>query len=251
MKAIGWLIGIVLLVVVGLGVYLVMNAGSLLKTAVETLGPEYLGVDVRLGSAEISLSDGTGELRGLVVGNPAGFDGPHALSLGLVRLGLDPMAQSDSLVVVRELVVDNADLAIVARGSETNLAAIMENLEDDTAADAGPAEGAAPDTDTKIIIDRFAFTNAQTSLDSDLLGDSSVEIPDIVLEGIGRKSQGVTIREALQQLFRPIVQAAGSALAQKNLNVDEIKANAEEKLDDVLEEKLGTDLKGLKDRFNR
>ena len=251
MKAIGWLIGIVLLVVVGLGVYLVMNAGSLLKTAVETLGPEYLGVDVRLGSAEISLSNGTGELRGLVVGNPAGFDGPHALSLGLIRLGLDPMAQSDSLIVIRELVVDNADLAIVARGRETNLAAIMANLEDDTAADAGPAEGVAPDTDMKIIIDRFAFTNAQTSLDSDLLGDSSVEIPDIVLEGIGRKSQGVTIREALQQLFRPIVQAAGSALAQQNLNVDEIRANAEEKLDDVLEEKLGTDLKGLKDRFSR
>ena len=43
MKAIGWLIGILLLVVVGLGVYVVMNSGSLIKTAVETLGPKVPG----------------------------------------------------------------------------------------------------------------------------------------------------------------------------------------------------------------
>ena len=45
MKAIGWLIGILLLVVVGLGVYVVMNSGGLIKTAVETYGPKYLGVE--------------------------------------------------------------------------------------------------------------------------------------------------------------------------------------------------------------
>ncbi len=249
MKAIGWLVGIVLLVVVGLGIYLVVNSGSLLKAAVETLGPEYLGVDVRLGSAEISFTDGTGELRGLVIGNPDGFDGPHAFSLGLVRLGLDPMAQSESLVVVREVVIDAADLAIIARGSRTNLQAILANLEGEGGEPA--AEEAAPGPEPKIIIDRFAFTNARTSLDSDLLGDASVAIPDIVLEGIGRKSQGVTIREALKQLFRPIVQAASTALARESLNVDEIKANAQEKLDETLKEKLGTDLDGLKDMFNR
>ncbi len=250
MKAIGWIIGITLLIVVGLGVYLVLNSGSLIKTAVETLGPRYLGVDVSLDSAEISLTEGTGELRGLVIGNPVGFDGPHAFSLGLIRLGIDPTAQSESLIVIREILVDAADLAIVAHGKQTNLQAIMANLEGDgSAGTSGEPESA--DSGPKMIIDHFAFTNAHTSLDSDLVGERSVSVPDVVLDGIGRKSQGVTIREAMKQLLGPIVRASTQALAAEGLNVDQIKADAREKVDAELKDRLGTGLDSLKDRFNQ
>ncbi len=250
MKAIGWLIGILLLVVVGLGVYLVMNSGGLIKTAVETYGPKYLGVDVRLGSADISLTQGTGELRGLVIGNPEGFDGPHAFSLGAIKLGLDPLGQSESLIQIRTIEIDAADLAMVARGTDTNLQALMANLGSDSTSEAAPADEAAG-PEPKIIIENFAFTNARTSLSSDILGDKAVEIPDIRLTGIGEKSQGVTIREALQQLLNPIVQASTEALAKESLNVDELKQDAEERLDKELQERVGTDLDGVKDMFNR
>jgi len=250
-KVIGWLIGIVLLIVVGLGIYLVMNSGSLIRTAVETLGPKYLGVDVTLGSAEISLTDGTGELRDLVIGNPAGFDGPHAFSLGLVRLGIDPAAQSESLIVIREILVDAADLAIVARGKQTNLQTIMAHLEGDGSKTSSGAEAESADSGPKMIIDHFAFTNAHTSLDSDLIGQRSVSIPDVVLDGVGRKSEGVTVREALKQLLQPIVRASTQALAGAGLNVDELKANAREKVDTELKERLGTGLDSLKDRLDQ
>lgn len=252
MKAIGWLIGIVLLVVVGLGVYLVLNSGSLIKSAVETLGPEYLGVDVKLGSAEISLTEGTGELKGLVIGNPDGFDGPHAFSLGRIKLGLDPMAQSETLINLRTIEIDAADLAIIAKGTNTNLQALMDSLSGDgggepAAASGEESAGFAP----KIIIENFAFTNARTSLDSDIVGEKAVEVPDIRLEGIGRNSNGVTIREALKQLLSPIVKASTEALAKESLNVDELKADAEERLDQELQEQVGTDLEGLKERFRQ
>ncbi len=248
MKAIGWLIGIVLLVVVGLGVYLVLNSGSLIKTAVETLGPEYLGVDVKLGSAEISLTEGTGELKGLVIGNPAGFDGPHAFSLGRIKLGLDPMAQSDTLINLRTIEIDAADLALIAKGTDTNLQALVDSLSGERGAESG---GESAGSELKIIIENFAFTNARTSLDSDIVGTKAVDIADINLQGIGRKSNGVTIREALKQLMSPIVKASTEALAKESLNVDELKAEAEERLDQELQERVGTDLKGLKDRFRQ
>ena len=248
MKAIGWLIGILLLVVVGLGVYLVMNSGSLIKAAVETYGPKYLGVDVRLGSAEISLTEGTGELRGLVIGNPDGFDGPHVFSLGMIKLGLDPLGQSESLIRLRTIEIDAADLAIIAEGKNTNLQALMANLTSDSASESA-AESAG--SEPKIIIENFAFTNARTSLSSDIVGDRAVQIPDIRLTGIGEKSQGVTIREALQQLLDPIVKASTEALAKEGLNVDELKANAEQRLDEELKERVGTDLEGVKGLLNR
>ena len=110
-----------------------------------------------------------------------------------------------------------------------------------------PAEGPEP----KIIIEKFAFTNSRTSLDSDVLGETSVEIPDIHLTGIGEKSQGVTIQEALKQLLSPIVRASTEALARENLNLDEMKEKAEERLDEELKERVGTDLEGVKGLLNR
>lgn len=251
MKAIGWIIGIIALIVVGLGVYLVMNSGSLIKTAVETLGPRYLGVDVSLDAAEISITEGTGELRGLVIGNPAGFEGPHAFSLGSIRLGLDPTAQSESLIVIREILVDSADLALIAHGRQTNLQAIMATLEGDGADEPAGAESSSADSGPKMIIEHFAFTNARTSLDSDVVGGRNVSIPDVVLDGIGEKSQGVTVREAITQLLRPIVRASTQALASEGLNVDELKANAREKVDAELQDRLGTSLDSLKDRISQ
>jgi hypothetical protein len=250
-KVIGWLIGVVLLIVVGLGIYLVMNSGNLIKTAVETLGPRYLGVDVTLGSAEISLADGTGELRDLVIGNPTGFDGPHAFRMGMIRLGIDPAAQSESLIVIREILVDAADLAIVARGRQTNLQTIMATLEGDGSKSPSGGEAESADSGPKLIIDHFAFSNAHTSLDSDLIGQRSVSIPDVVLDGVGSKSRGVTVREALRQLLGPIVRASTQALASTGLNVEELKSNAREKLDTELEKRLGSGLDGLKERLNQ
>ena len=78
-----------------------------------------------------------------------------------------------------------------------------------------------------------------------------MEIPDIRLSGIGEKSQGVTIKAALNQLLSPIVQASTEALAKESLNVDELKADAEERLDKELKERVGTDLEGLKGMFDR
>jgi hypothetical protein len=246
MKAIGWLIGGLLLVIIALGVYVVMNTGNLVKTAVETLGPEYLGVDVSLDAADISLTEGTGELRGMVIGNPDGFDGPYAFRLGSIKLALDPLAQSQELVVIKTIAIDAADLAILAKGRSTNLQAIMANLESGESAEPQAESSAAP----KIIVDAFAFTNAHTSLQSDIVGEAQVTIPDIHLSDIGRKSQGVTIREAVTQMLRPIVRASTEALAKEGLNVDKIKADAEERVDKELKERLGTGLEDLRGRLN-
>ena len=77
-----------------------------------------------------------------------------------------------------------------------------------------------------------------------------MEIPDIELTGIGRKAAGVTIREAVTQMLQPIVRASTEALARESLDVDKIKADAEERLDQEVQERLGTDLDSLKERFN-
>jgi len=243
MKVVGWLVGIVLLAIVGAGAYIVMNSGSLIKTAVETLGPKYLGVPVSLGSAEVSLTDGSGALTDLVIGNPAGFSGPHSMRIGRVALALDPSQISGELVVIKDLSVDGAEVAIVAKGTQTNLQTIMNNL--DSGESSEPAAAEDPAAAMKMIIDKFAFTNAKTSLSSDLIGEKTVNLPDINLSGIGRKSSGVTAEEAVRQLLGPIIKSSTDAVVREGIDVEGIKAGAMEKVN----EGIGKGLKGLTDRL--
>lgn len=242
MKVVGWLIGIVILAVVGIGAYIVLNSGSIIKQAVETLGPEFLGVPVSLGSAEISLTEGSGALTNLRIGNPAGFSGPDSISIGRIALVLDPAQISDQLVVIKSLTIDGAELAVIAKGSATNLQTIMKNLESPaSAADSGSESS----SEMKLIIDKFSFTNARALLESDLLGSKQIVLPDIALSGIGRNSSGVTAQQAVKQILQPIVKSSTEALMREGLGVDDLKQKATEKV----QESLGKGLKGLTDRL--
>ena len=236
MKALGVIIGIIVVLVLGVGVYVVVNSGSLIKTAVETIGTEVLGVEVSLDSAEISLTEGSGELRGLTIGNPAGFGGSHAMRLGQIKLVIDVAEMSEELVVIKSVVIDKAELAIVAKGTTTNLQVIMATLDSTSTDTAEPVEDEG--SDVKLIIDKFVFSNAKTSLESDLLVDASVDIPDLNLTGIGRKEDGATIREVVKQILAPIVSSSTQAVAAQGLDIE----GAKQGLGKKLQEKLGSGL---------
>ena len=246
MKVLLWILAIVVLLVVGAGVYLVMFSGNLLKDGIETYGPQYLGADVKVSAVELSLAEGSGEVRGLRIGNPQGFDGADAMRLGKIKMVLDTGQISEELVVLKQVQIDGAEIAAIAKGKATNLQQLMDNVVaaaglEDTDADTGPQ--------IKLIIDRLDFTNAKTSVSSDLLGDVSVDIPDIHLKDIGRESNGVTAAEAVKQLMEPIYKSVSSAMIAQGLDLDVegLKSN----LKDKLGEKLGGGLKGLTERFGK
>ena len=242
MKAVIWIVGLVVVLVVGAGVFVIINSGSLIKTAVEKLGPEYLGVSVTLDSAEVSLMEGSGTLNGLVIGNPAGFDGPYAMRIGRISLTLDTAEISDELVVIKVLEVDAAEVAIVAKGKNTNLEAIMDNLSGEEPASTTVEEDSS---ELKMIIDRFVFSNAKTSLDSDLIGRKTVELPNITLTGIGRKSSGATVKDTVKQLLRPIVKSSTEAVVKSGIDLDGLEKSLTEKAGDA----VGRGLSDLRKRL--
>ncbi len=244
MKTLGVVGGIIVALVLGVGVYVIVNSGSLIKTAVETIGTEVLGVAVSLDSAEISLTEGSGELRGLTIGNPAEFGGSYAMRFGQIKLVIDVADISDEVVVIKSVLIDKAELAIVAKGTATNLQAIMANLDSASSDAAGAAE--EDSSEVKLIIDEFIFSNAQTSLDSDLLGELSVNIPDLHLMDIGGKTDGTTIREALQQILVPIVSSSTQAIAAAGLDIEGVQDRLEQQLDEKLQDKLGSGLDALR-----
>ncbi len=61
------------------------------------MGPEMTGVSVEVDDVAIALADGRGEIEGLVVGNPRGYQGPHAFKLGSILLALDAAADTKDI----------------------------------------------------------------------------------------------------------------------------------------------------------
>lgn len=245
MKVLGWILGIVVLLVVGIGAYVAMNSGDLVKKAIEEFGPEYLGVNVEVAEVNLDLAAGSAQIKGLMIGNPQGFAGADMMSLDEILVVLDTTQVSEQLVVMKEVRIDGASVTAIAKGKETNFQQLMENLSGggDTPADEASSES---ESETKFVVEQFIFTNAKAALSSDVLGDMDLNLPDIRLTELGRKSNGATAKELAQEIFKPISSAISQAVMKQSLDLEAVKENVRGKI----EEKLGG-LKGLTDRFKR
>lgn len=246
MKAIVWIIGLLLVVVLGVGAYLFLNSGSLLKTAIEEFGPDYLGVPVTVNSVDLSVADGSAAINGLAIAQPAGFEtelGPHAMKLGSAKVAIDTAASSADLVVLKQVVVSGTELFAVARGKKLNFQMLMESLDDGEDGAASDSSG-AEESETKYIIEQLDFVDAKASLDSDLLGQLSLPIPDLHLKDIGRNSDGATAAEVAKQVMTPITKTITEQAVKQGLDVEGVK----KKVEDKIREKLGSGLKNLLNR---
>ena len=240
-------VGLIVLALLAVGAYIVLFSGSLIKDAIEAIGPDYLGASVSVDEVELSLTEGSAGIRGLEIGNPQGFSGSHAMRIGSARVTLDPSQISESLIVMSEVVVDGADVLAVAQGSQTNFQKLLENIESSVGAAGGEEQAAAEGGETKFIIDRFRFTNAKAALSSDVLGDVDISIPPIELSDIGRKTNGATAVEVAEQILEPISDAVSREAVKQGLDIEGAKQNVRERIT----EKLDEGLKSLGDRLKR
>lgn len=253
MRALGWIIALLALLIVAIGVFLVMGSGTLLERAIETYGSRYLGAPVEVAEAEVSLAEGSAAIDGLVIRNPPGFSGPPAFRLNNIRMTLNTDELSSDLIALEEVTVDGANVAALVKGRQSNLQALMDHLNEQLAE---AEEDPARESEIKLIIDRFAFTNAAASVESDVLGQAQVDIPDVRLNDIGRKSNGATVGEALKQILEPVVRAVSRQMVEQGIDLEgvrerlegerqRVEGNLREQADDA----LGGGLDRLRDRL--
>lgn len=242
---------VVLLIVAGILItFVISNLDQIVERVIETEGSKVAGVPVSVASVEISLTEGQGAINGLQIGNPSGFEADHAIAVDRAALTLDLESIGADVVVLKAVVVDGANLNYEQQGKGSNLQTILDNVEayagDDTAGDDADGE-------TKLIIDKFNFLNAEANVSIAALNQTrSVNIPDVRLTGIGRKSSGVTASQAAKQILKPIMQKSITAAA--GVSVDEVKKMAEEEAMEAVDQanekakdKLGGFLGGKKD----
>jgi hypothetical protein len=198
-------VGLVLLVVIAL-VVVALFLDGIVKTGVETVGPRIVQVPVTLEGIHIGILSGSARVKGLVVGNPAGFKTPNAVSVGLAEVSVDVASALSDKIVIHSIRVESPEITFEGGLRDNNLFKIRDGLTAGaaTGTNAQGAAGAKPAK--KIEVDDFLITNGIIHLDFTGLGGlkMNLPLPTIHLTDLGKGDAGLTPADLTKQVFEAI-----------------------------------------------
>jgi hypothetical protein len=189
---------VVLVVLVGAVAFLASNLDSIVEKAIETIGPEMTGVSVKVKKVSLALTDGRGEIGGLVVGNPKGYKAPHAFSLGSIVLAIDPASVTKNVILIRELIIEAPDMAYEKGAGGSNVEVIQRNVEAYVKANFGggaaqdKGKKADPAQETRFIVEKLQIRNGKVKVAGVIGKDADVALPAVNLRDVGKSKGGVT-----------------------------------------------------------
>ena len=234
-----FLLGIVVLIGVG-GAVLFSQLDSVIKSGVESAGPDFLSVDVSVGHVSISPFSGKIEVTDFSVGQPDGFgDGPM-VQLGEFKMKVETNTLLDDHVIVDEIVFDQPMFDARMIGSQSNFQALQEKLA------AGAGDETIGGEAITLTIRRMVVKSPQISVQKDglLSVDENIELADFTLSDLGTDEKGLSPKEIARHLMDTLQPQITKAL---------ISAGASDKIKDIakdargeLEEKAGSLLKKLR-----
>jgi len=222
---------IVLIVAIGAAWWLYASRDAIIKRAIERYGPEVTGVSVKVGSVKLEPLDGRGAIRGLEVGNPKGFKAPHALSLGEMRLAVDPASLTAAVVHIKEVSLEAPSISYERGANGDNLSAIQKHIESYLPKPA-PAKGKPADqaAERKFIIDHVRVHKARVSYG----GAVSLDVPDLQLRDLGKKAGGATAAEITREIWTAVTRQALAAAPASIRGLQERAKGAVESLKGIL-----------------
>lgn len=201
-------------VIVGVALYLVTsNLGGVVKKAIEVAGPKITQTPVTVDKVHLSPSSGSGSIEGFVLGNPAGYTGPHAMRVGSARLEVDPASVLSDKIHVRSIAVSGLEVVIEGGLGDNNLQQILANIDRFTAGEK-TSEGSKK---KKIQVDDFLLTGTKVDVKLGVLAGKGVSLtlPDIHLTNLGSGGDGMSPGELSRKVFGEAVDQILPAVAAK------------------------------------
>lgn len=248
------------LVVMGLLVVLVVVAGFVFidqaaKAAVERGGTYALGVETKLGSADVGLFSGRFGLDSLSIANPEGFKQQSFLSLSKGEMELELGSLREATLVVPRLLLEGVAIDLERNDLGTNFGAILDYLERFESGKK-PGEPPAESEGRKVLLKEVVIRDVSVSVD---LGQSvagfqstSFQVPEIVLTDLGTGGEGQTISEHFSSILRGLLGAVmehGKGMIPQELLADLQGRLAELGLPaDILEGGVDGALEGVKEK---
>lgn len=231
MKKLLIILGVLLIIGAIAFAVILFKLGTIVKTAVNKVGPTITQTTFVLNSADISPFSGKGTLKGLTIGNPKGWTTEHAFFLKEISIDLVPKSVTADHIVINSILIDNPEIICEISGLNTNLQDLQKNLQPSDGSQPAAAEQkpeAKPGEEPKIEIKSFRMQNVtiKTAVGGKVY---SVTIPDLVMNDLGTKEGGLTPKELSFAVMKEIATQASQA-ALKSAAKGDLKEKAVEGL---------------------
>jgi uncharacterized protein involved in outer membrane biogenesis len=227
---------------------------SIVKAAVENIGPKLTQTEVKLDSVSLSTSTGEGTLSGLLIGNPTGFSTPSAMKLGEITVALDVSTITSDTIVIKNVMIRAPEITYEYASGGSNIDAIRKNVASylgqtpsETAQKSTPPaekKGASEDGGRKLIIENLTIQDGKVNAAA--MGKQiSQGLPAITLKDIGKASGGATAAEVVDQILAALQQQIAQVVQQ--MGVDRLGGAAKGALEDATKGVGGDTTKGATD----
>jgi hypothetical protein len=207
-------LAVILLLVVGALGYFYFSLNSLVKEAVETVGPRITQTKVLLSSASLSPFSGNGRLNGLLVGNPEGFRGAYALKLGSIVINVNKESLLTDTIVVDSILIRNPEILLEGTLSGNNLSKLLRNIKSSTASKPDKEKVKAAQTKSaskafivkSVVISGTRLHLAASALDQKI--EQTLPLSEIRLQNIGSRGSGTSASDVAEQILTPMITSA-------------------------------------------
>lgn len=220
------LIGITTIVVVLIVavVFLLGNVDKIVKCALEDVGSELLGVPVTVADVKIDLKNGSGQITGLNIANPAGYTAQNAFQMDMIRLGINLGSLGKQPLIIDELNIKSPIVHLEARkDGSSNLQTLLDNINKNSAKADKKAAEQQPDTEAtpkgeplRIAYGKLAITGVTVNAIVPGQEPEKVVIPDIVEENVGEEI-GLTPGEVGNLIIGKIITGSLANTIQKSM----------------------------------
>ncbi len=213
---------------------------TIVKKLVNKYGSQVTGTEVNLGGFNLSLTNGTGKISSLTVGNPKGYKSANIISLGEVSVKVNLKSLTTDTIIIDEINVKKPIITYEMLSlTQNNIKELQNNISNNTASAAKEEkaeaakgeEGASKKVVIKVININDGEIQAVTSVPG---GSAEVKLPNIQLTGIGEDKQnsGENIAVTISKILNKVLATASETVVKSGLN--NVKAVAEENLNNVV-----------------
>jgi len=249
MKKLLYILGALFVVTVIAVVIIIAKLGTIVKTAVNRVGPTITQTTFVLNGADISPFSGKGTLKELTIGNPKGWTTEHAFFLKEISIDLEPKSLTADHIVINSVLIDNPEIIYETTITNSNLQDLLKNIQSggnqpaqaEKKPEAKPETQAQPEAkpakETKIEIKSFRLVNVTLKVAA--AGNVyTAKIPDLIMNDLGTKEGGLTPEQLSIAILKEIASQASQA-ALKSTATSGLKDKAIEKAGEGLRSLLG------------
>lgn len=212
----------VLLVLVLIILAISFSFNSLVLWGVERYARNQLGIDLSIGSLNVSIFTGNVTARNIVLPNPKGYDDPKLLSVGLMDVDVQGASIFSETIIIKRLHLDEVEMYYALSEKGSNFQRFINNL---NKAEENPPPTAKPPSKTRQVILRdvlvthaVVFPSLQIATEK---RGAKIELADMRFQDVGGEGQKITPADAMEfvvkTLLRNITMQLPSSMIEQGL----------------------------------